>query len=320
MALSGSWDISATRTIIVEAALRKLGVLAEGQTANSNAVTIAAEALNFMIKSWQAEGMPVWYLKTGFIYPIENDENLSLGPGGDHWSEELILTKLTNNATSGTSTITISITAATDVVGTIADSDNIGIEMDDGSIHWTTVSAGGGTATLTLTAATDDTANSSNRVFAYTTKAQRPLSVEGAWRVDAVTADRVDISPVSMSEMLSQTNPTDEGVPLMYNYQGTLTTGSFRYWPRFQNGDTYIELLFQHPFDDIDAATNNPAFPDEWIEALIYGLAVRLAPEYALPLQERILLKGEAQTMKDRALLSTDEDSSIQIQPAMLNG
>lgn len=319
MALSGSFDISATRTIICQAAFRKLGVLAEGQTATSASVELAVEALNFMMKAWQSEGMPVWYLKTLYIYP--DDEagqsvgSVDLGPSGDHVSEELILTKLTDNAASGTSTITVSITSAVDVVGTTVNADNIGVELSDGTIHWTTISSGGGTATVVLASGLTGAAVSSNRVYAYTTKAQRPTELELVQRVEAATGDRIAVLPVSLSEILSQTSPTAEGPPIRYNYQATLTNGTFRHWPRFQDGKTYLELLAQNPFDDIDAATNNPAFPQEWYEALVYGLAVRLAPEYKLPLQERLMLKEEAKLMKDRAEMAAREAASIFLQP-----
>jgi hypothetical protein len=210
-------------------------------------------------------------------------------------------------------------TNARTVIGVTANSDNIGVELNNGNITWTTISAGGGAAGLTLAAGLGGAANSSNRVYAYTTKAPRPVEIEGVWAVEAATADKIEVKTVSLNEILSQTNPTEEGAyPIMYNYQATLTDGAFRIWPRFEDGDRYLEVLFQNPFDDLDAAsTNNPSFPDEWIEALIYGLAVRLAPDYKLPLQERILLKQEAEAMKERAMMSARENASIRFEPEM---
>ena len=321
MALSGVYDASATRTFICQSALRKLGALAEGQTATSAAIDVAVESFNFMQRAWQAEGMPVWYLKTGYIYPLANESNLTIGPTStsDHFTEELIITRLTDNAASGATSITVDAsTNARTVIGVTANSDNIGVELNNGNITWTTISAGGAGASLTLAAGLGGAANSNNRVYAYTTKAPRPVEIEYAWRVEAATADKIEIAQVSLSEILSQTNPTDEGETIMFNYQATLTDGAFRIWPRFKDGKQYIEVLFQNPFDDLDAAsTNNPSFPDEWIEALIYGLAVRLAPDYKLPLQERMLLKQEAEAMKERAFMSARENASIIFIPNM---
>jgi hypothetical protein len=41
---------------------------------------------------------------------------------------------------------------------------------------------------------------------------------------------------------------------------------------------------------DFDAAADNPDFPVRWMQALIYGLALDLAPEYKIPLNERTIL------------------------------
>ena len=332
MALSANFDLSTTRTLIIESSLRKLGALAEGQAATATSLTTASEALNYMIKAWAAEGMPVWNLKRGYIYPLADDSEMDLNPAStaDHWTEELILTKLTDNAASGATTITVSTTAGIDVTGTTTNSDIIGVEMNDGSIHWTTISAGGGTTGLTLAAAllpANQTASSSNRVYAYTTRAQAPMEIEGAWRVNAATGDRIEVRNTALFEILDNVNLTSdlEGPVLEYNYQKQINTtggsvGVFRIWPRFENGDEYLEILFQAPFDDMDAATNNPTFPQEWFEAIVYGLAVRLAPEYKLPLQERMIIKEEAQAMKDRANMSSRENASIVFQPEGQNG
>lgn len=315
MALSNSFDISSTRTILCQAAMRKVGVLGEGQTATSSQTDIVVEALNFMIKAWQAEGMPVWQLKTFYMYPIHDDSDILIGPSGGNVSEELGLTKLTAAAASGATAITVATTSAVDVVGTSANSDNIGIEQDDGTILWTTISAGGGTASITLAAGLTEPAITGARVFYYTTKAQRPTEIEGAWRVEVSSGDKIEIEPTGLKEIIGQVHPTEEGPPIVYNYQATLTDGTFRIWPRFQNGSSYLELLAQHPFDDIDAASNNPAFPQEWYEALVYGLAVRIAPEFGLPLQERMVLKEEAQAIKDRAFMAARENASIIFTP-----
>ncbi len=36
------------------------------------------------------------------------------------------------------------------------------------------------------------------------------------------------------------------------------------------------------PFDDFDAKINTPDLPQEWYEAIIYNLAVRLSTEYGV--------------------------------------
>jgi hypothetical protein len=60
MATSGNTTWQLTRDSIIESALRKLGVLAEGVSANSTQITTAAEALNGVVALFQTKGMPLW--------------------------------------------------------------------------------------------------------------------------------------------------------------------------------------------------------------------------------------------------------------------
>ena len=131
MAVSNSFNYGASVSvsIVIAAALRKLSVLAEGQSATTTQSNNALEALNFMLMAWRSKGMPLWYLKTAYIYPDENTNLILLGPSGDNASEELILTKLTADAASGATTITVSITTDNDVIGTTANSDKEAFQL-----------------------------------------------------------------------------------------------------------------------------------------------------------------------------------------------
>jgi hypothetical protein len=95
-------------------------------------------------------------------------------------------------------------------------------------------------------------------------------------------------------------------------YQPTLTTGSLYVWPvdGGANWDKLILVAKYYP-DDFDAAGDNPQFPIEWGEALIYNLADRLAPETGLPLRDRILLKNEAKEKLNDALDFDVENASV---------
>jgi hypothetical protein len=296
-------------------------VTAEGQTPTTNQLTTAAQALNVMLKAWQSDALPLWYIRTGYLYPETGTNFALLYSSGAHWSSELVLTKLTADAAASATALTVSITAAEDVVGTTANSDYIGIELDDGSMHWTTLSAGGGTTSLTIASGLASAASSGNRVYAYTTKAQRPEGVLDVYRIDALTAARQKLEPMPTRNFLAMNSLTTEGEPNQWAWEETVSgvPGSnpsiFRFWPRYANGGSYLEIRYQLPFDDMDSASDNLALPEPWYEAVIYGLAVRLAPEYQVPLDQRQLLKGEAKAAKDLAEVSTQEFASLFFQP-----
>jgi succinyl-CoA synthetase beta subunit len=60
---------------------------------------------------------------------------------------------------------------------------------------------------------------------------------------------------------------------------------------------------------------DNLDFPEYWMEAVIYGLAHRLSPEYGIPLQDRQTLAAEAKRFLDDALEYSPEDTSLFFQP-----
>jgi hypothetical protein len=63
MTTSNSTDFSVTRDQLIAGALRIAGAIAQGETPSATLVTETAEALNMLVKSMQADGMPLWALK-----------------------------------------------------------------------------------------------------------------------------------------------------------------------------------------------------------------------------------------------------------------
>ena len=61
----------------------------------------------------------------------------------------------------------------------MSDADNIGIELDDGTIQWTTINGAPAGSTVTLTDALTDDVASGNAVYVYTAKTNRPMKLLG---------------------------------------------------------------------------------------------------------------------------------------------
>ena len=321
MAVSVSFDYSRTGTQIINAALRKIGVLAEGQAATTAQTADVLESLNFMLKAWSNKGLDVKQIRTAYIYPEDGINELELGnASADHeWSLELGLTSLTAAAAAAATALTVTITAGDAVVGTTADSDIIGVELDSGNIFWTTLSAGGGTTALTLAAGITTAAASGNRVYFFTARAFRPESILDAYLVTASTGARRELTKTPEST-LQGLNQTTEGAPTQYCFRQMLDDSVMRIWPRWPDGKTYIEARILHQYDDMDAASDTLMFAPAAYEAIVYGLAVRLSPDYKLPLQERVLLKQEADTMIDAMFSALTEGTSIYFQPEAARG
>lgn len=107
----------------------------------------------------------------------------------------------------------------------------------------------------------------------------------------------------------------NSGVPVNLYYQPLSTTGIIKLWPTPSDDTTTITIVYQRPFEDMTSSTDNLDFPAYWTEAVIYGLAWRLAPEYSVPLPDRQMIASEAKLFKDEALSFGSEEGSLYMQP-----
>jgi hypothetical protein len=81
MSTSGTTTWKLNRDAVISAALRKLSVLSGGSTPETYQVTNATEALNAMIKTFQADGMPVWATKSYTFTTIIDQAAYQIGTG-----------------------------------------------------------------------------------------------------------------------------------------------------------------------------------------------------------------------------------------------
>ena len=143
----------------------------------------------------------------------------------------------------------------------------------------------------------------------------KPLKVIQAWRnqdtnfsnvpMNVYTNYNYDLLPLALSS----------GTPVNLYYQPLREYGVINLWPKPNDSVTTITLRYQTPFEDMTSSTDDIDFPSEWTEAIIYGLAHRLSPEYGVPLQDRQLLAKEAEFFHDKALSFGTEEGGIFFQP-----
>lgn len=288
MARSGSYNYSRTRDQIIYGAMRLVGTKDAGKTASSAEIDDAAEALELMVKAWQGQGLHLWKQKEATLFVQNGTRSYSLGPTGDNATASYAETTLSADAAAGAATITV--TSATG----ISNADYLGIVLDDDTIQWTTVNGAPAGTTVTPTAVLTGAATSGNAVYAYTTKIQRPLRVLSVRREDS-SGNEVEIALISRDQYFALPNKTTEGVPSQAYYDPQLDNGTFYLWVVPEDVDSVYNLTYLEPIQDFDSTSNDPDFPAEWLEALKYNLAVRLAPEAGLPKAERQWLKAEAE-------------------------
>jgi hypothetical protein len=79
--VSGSANWTYTQSQIINAAYRKIGIGVDGSTVTSTQITNAQEALNNLIFSLYAQGMPVWAMTTTYFLPTQGQNYYPVGLG-----------------------------------------------------------------------------------------------------------------------------------------------------------------------------------------------------------------------------------------------
>jgi hypothetical protein len=303
MAVSGSKDFAITRADIIEGALRKTGAYDQGESISGDETASADMALNLMVKYLTAQGADIWLRSEITLFLQPDTQSYSLGTA--HATTSYAETTTKNLHSTGNTII-----ALTSSSGMTA-GDNIGIKMDNDTIHWSTIATVDNATQVTINDGLANTSAKGKKAYAYTTKAGRPTKIEYATRRDVNGYD-TEVTLIGEKEYRLQSNKAANGPPVEVWYQPTLTTGTLYVWP-VDGGSTWDKLIMSAHYyaDDFDTAAHNPQFPIEWGEPLTYGLADRLASEYGLPLRERQLLHMEAEGKIQEALDYDVENASV---------
>jgi len=81
MTTSGVYTYSLSRDDISTAAMRKLGVIADGQTPSALNLTNTSQALNTLVAQFRALGMPLWARNTYTFSPTAGTQLYQIGTG-----------------------------------------------------------------------------------------------------------------------------------------------------------------------------------------------------------------------------------------------
>mgnify|MGYP001198612519 CR=1 FL=1 len=224
MATSANTSYESNRDNLIKAALRKCGVLAEGEAPSTESYTNGTQALNNIVLRFATLGMPLWKR----------------------------------------------------------------IEQ-----------------TVTIVAGTKD--YTINNVLQVTQVVLKDTT--GGTQYELIPKDRYDYN-----RLPSNTS----GLPVHYTFIPGLENGVLTVWPTPDTSSASTKTLlvtYQKELDGFTASGDTPDFPAYWSDALVYELAVSIAPEYGVPLQDRAMLKGEAKAYLDQAQGYGDDKFSMFIQP-----
>jgi hypothetical protein len=285
---SASWDFSLTAAQVISAAWEDMGVIEPGGTIASAHQTMALRRLNMLAKQWQGRsdmspGMKVHTRQRITLFLAKGQQQYQIGPASTDARATTLYGRTTLSANEALGQTDLSITSNTDTTTfpgttvTMTNGDFIGIELDDGTIQWTTISGTPG-ATATVSVALTAAAAAGNYVWWFTSRAQRFPEFEAAVLRDennkdiplSAYKDAVDYE-AGVADKYADGTPTSVLVePRRITTQVTLNSQ-----PTDVTKTVVLTVLY--PAEDYDATTDDIAFPQEALAALSMELAKRCA-------------------------------------------
>ena len=309
MAVSGSTDFSLNRDEVIDKSLELLGVKEATITPSAAEVTQAASWLNLMLKEWQvATQNSLWVRKTGTLFLESNKVSYNLGTG------VYAATGTTYETTTDTAHIATDTVIGVALTPWAAASGSIGILLDDGTIHWTTITGYVGDTSYTIAAGLPSAAASGNKVYVYTNVAHRPQKIMEAVLRNSSNND-TPLEFISQSEYMEISDKGQSGTPSLLYLDMQLGDAVLYPWPKQDSNDTQIIYKYIKHYDDMDASTDDLEFPVEWTMAIIYGLAMHLANVYAVDEEVYARIARTASLTFKRANNYDIEDTSIEFEP-----
>ena len=303
MATSGITSFNLTRDEILNGALRLVGKSSRGKTAGADDIADAAEAMETMIKQLQATGVHIWKEQDATLFVEKGVAEYSIPGANITQSYVTTAMKVAGVATDGTIDV--------DSITGLTTGDYIGIELDGGTMQWTTINGAPSGDTVTLTTALTGAAAIDKVVYTYTTKIVRPLKATMARRINA---NDVDIEIVSKQEYKQLPTKLAAGLVNQVWYDPQLTTGKLYIWPTGANSTDRVEVTFMMPIEDMDSSNNNPDFPQEWLLALKFGIASLLGPEYGIALDRQMYIDSRAASFLQAVRDFDEEYASVYFQ------
>lgn len=294
MAVSGVYTFDLTFNNIAIEAFDRLQIGADGETLTGDMQKRAKSSANLMIKEWEQQGIHLWTYTEGtlFLQVGQSEYNFATANVANTHFETTLSADAAAAATS------IFVESTTDMlVGDI-----IGVVLSTNNLQWTTIATLPGANEVTLNDALTDTANSGSFVRNYRDEfvpVKRVLDV----RRKEGTDYEIPIIFESRKDYFNLPNKEQLGTPIQAYYQRGRDGGTMFLWSNPSSSIPIINFTYERSMQIITKGEDTLDFPEEWQEAFIANLAVKLIPKFGASVELAQELKAWARESLDLALM-----------------
>ena len=269
MAVGTTTDFKSTADELIQDAYLQLNVFGLNESIPDENTNISLRILNRMFKSMQQFSEHLWVKQTVTMFPQKDQSEYTFG-SDNITSDDYLNSTLDGDYAAGVGTIVIN-----DAISASAD-DYIGVVLDDNSFYWDQINTIISKTITFKNGTLPSAASDGNIIYTYTNKLENPWNVYKLNRFESGT-NEIPMNKLSNRGYFELPNKSSTSRPVSYEYDRQRDNAIIRLWPTPAQVDFLIKILIGRRIKDIDLTVNNIDFPQEWEEAIVLNLAVRLA-------------------------------------------
>lgn len=316
MAISSNSEFITTQNDIIRDAYALLNIYGASESVDAADYELAKRFLNRMIKTWMAQGYHLWLKNTAIIFLRTGQSLYKISDNSpDNVTDEFNETFVTVNALTGQNFVTVN------DVSNIQIGQYIGVLLNSLDLFWSIVdNIIDKNVYFTSPDILPSEVSKNQVVYTYTTKLSNPLNVYSMVR-NQFGID-IPMNYLSYEEYFQLPNKQDASTtPVSFNYDRQLDEAIIRIWQPSNAANFYLKFTYSRKINNIDLNSDEPDFPVEWHEAIVYNLAVRIAPAFSKNKDAgfQTLMALSSQFLQN-AVSFDNENGSYYIRPGRLYG
>ena len=303
---------------LIEEALRDSRIIPSEQPVQVVDFRKGLDALNNIIKSWQTQGVHLWRLKRAILPLIPERQSYRLGPSGHPCSDidRFYQTTVVRDETAGSSTTLVLASVTNLSVG-----DNIGVQVNNDTLFWSTVETIS-EKTVTLDHSSTELITSGNTVFYFSPDAQiaRPLSIFNQTWAAHFESSEIPCGIWSRSEYMLQPVKFSRGIVTGAHFTPDATGGTLYVWQTASSVTNVFRFDYREPLAVYDSIDDLLQVTDEYFQPLKWAVAADIGPQYGVEPEPQVVLESKAAQTLQMALDNDSETGSMYLAPDFYGG
>lgn len=293
--MTTSPDFTYNRDQVIRRALRLVGAIQSGETPGAQENQDCIDALNALVSEWQATGLHLWKESEGVLFLQPGQ--IKYGLGGSATDQSAITSTIKTSPTTAALTAGTSAIPLVSVTG-IANGDNFGVMLSNNVLFWSTVSSVVG-LTVHIANPLPFLVNAGAKTFDYTARIIRPLRIIDARRNYIPSGIETPMILMARLDYRELPNKENTGVVTQLFYDPQLSTGFTWVWPAPPDSLSKINFTWMEPIFNFNTAADQPDFPVEWYNCLVWNTAKEIMLEYDVPPQRAQMIQIRAKETFD---------------------